>query len=190
MSTIDTPGTTFTPEDLLRMPDGEDYELVDGKLVERNMGLESSEIAGRIFFLIMLFLRTNRIGRLFPPDATYQCFSAAPNQVRKPDVSFIRLERLPGNRLPEGHCPITPDLVVEVVSPNDLFYEVEEKVEQYLAAGVPLVWVVHPRNRTVQVRRQRTAPQGPVSQLSEGDTISGENVLPGFTCEIREFFLP
>lgn len=190
MSTIDTPGTTFSPDDLLRMPDAAGYELVDGKLVERNMGLESSEIAAKIIILIGWFLREHRIGRLFSSEASYQCFPTAPNQVRRPDVSLIRLERLPAARLPEGHCPIAPDLAVEVVSPNDRVEELDEKVEEYLRAGVPLIWIVFPRTRSVQVRRPRTAPQGPVSQLGEGDTVSGENVVPGFTCEVREFFMP
>src|SRR5829696_8834539 len=49
--------TAFSPEDLLRMEDGINYELVDGKLVERHMGMESSEIAARIVLLIGIFLR-------------------------------------------------------------------------------------------------------------------------------------
>lgn len=177
----------ITPEELLRMPDGVDYELVDGKLVERNMGMESSEIAARILILIGIFLRDKRLGRLFGADASYQCFPD-PDKVRKPDVSFIRAERLLGDRILKGHCPIHPDLVVEVISPGDLAYEVEEKVAEYLAAGVPLVWVVNPPTRTVRIRRPRSSPQGIGSELAETDTITGEDVLPGFSCAVRDFF--
>src|SRR4051795_8542847 len=126
--TIAAPPKLFTPEDLLRLPDAVNYELVDGKLVERNMGMESSRVAARILALIAFFLRDGRQRLLFGADGSYQCFPEAPDKVRRPDVSFIRDGRLPGDRAPEGHCRIPPDLAVEVVSPNDLAYEVEEKV--------------------------------------------------------------
>lgn len=180
--------TTFTPEDLLLMEDGVNYELVDGKLVERHMGMESSEIALRIAFLIGLFLRDHPLGRLFGADASYQCFPDFPKKVRKPDVSFIRSQRLPDGRVPTGHCLVAPDLAVEVISPGDLAYEVEEKVSEYLQAGVPLVWVVNPPTRTVRIHRPRHSPRGPVAELTGDDAITGEDVLPGFTCAVREFF--
>jgi Uma2 family endonuclease len=186
--TIANPGSLFTPDDLLRMEDAVNYELVDGKLVERHMGMESSEIAARIVLLIGMFLRTQSVGRLFGADASYQCFSNAPKKVRKPDVSFIRSERVPGNRLPTGHCPIPPDLVVEVISPGDLAYEVEEKVAEYLDAGVPLVWIVNPPTRTVRIRRPKSSAHGSVAELSGDDVIDGEDVLPGFSCKVSEFF--
>ena len=93
------------------------------------------------------------LGWVAGADASYQCFPAAARQVRKPDASFIRIDRLPAGEEPEGHCPIAPDLAVEVVSPNDLYSEVEEKVDDYLAAGVRLVWVIDPPTRTAHVHR-------------------------------------
>lgn len=170
------------------MPDGNAYELIDGALVERNMGLESSEIAGRIIVLIGLFLRRRGLGRLFPPDAGYQCFAEDQNKLLRPDVSFIRSGRLPGNRVPKGWARIAPDLVVEVVSPNDIADEVEAKVNVWLGAGVSLVWVVYPTTRTVRVHRPRSSPQGRVSDLADSETLSGEDVLPGFACPVREIF--
>jgi Uma2 family endonuclease len=133
MTTMIQPAAV-TPEELLNLPDAVDYELVDGKLVERNMGFESSEIAARVLGLIWMFLHDHKLGRLFGADASYQCFPDAPGKVRKPDVSFIRAGRLPGDKSPLGHCPIHPDLAVEVVSPGDTFYEVENKVAEYLGA--------------------------------------------------------
>src|SRR5688572_14271280 len=103
------------------------------------MGMESSRIGMRIGVLLGAFLRDHPGGLLFGADAGYQCFPKSPSTVRKPDVSFVRSGRLAGNVAPEGHCRIPPDLAVEVISPNDLAYEVEEKVAEYLQAGVPLV---------------------------------------------------
>ena len=176
-----------TPDDLLNMPDAVGYELVDGNLVERHMGAESSEIALRIAFLIGLFLREHRSGRLFGSDTSYQCFADAPNKVRRCDVGFVRLERLAGGRPPKGHILVSPDLAVEVVSPNDTADEVEEKVTEWLDAGVVLLWVVYPTTRTVRIHRPRSSATR-VSDLVETDTITGENVLPGFTCTVKEFF--
>src|SRR4051794_13564335 len=158
MTTINAPATV-TPEDLLTMPDAVNYELVDGRLVERNMGMESSEIAIRIALLLGTFLRGHPLGRLFGADASYRCFPTAPGKVRKPDVSFIRTSRLPGGRAPRrGHCSIPPDLAVEVVSPDDEATELDQKVDEYLTAGVPLVWLVWPESRTVVVYRQPSSP--------------------------------
>ena len=178
----------ITPDDLLKLPDSVDYELVDGRLVERHMGMESSEIAARLVGLLIMFLRDHRLGRVFGADASYQCFPDAPQKVRKPDVSFVRAGRFPGDRAPKGHGKIPPDLAVEVVSPGDFSDEVEEKVVEYLAAGVPLVWVVHPTTRTVRVHRPASSPRGVVSQLGEGDALDGEDVLPGFSCPVKSLF--
>jgi Uma2 family endonuclease len=186
MSTA-TVRTHYTPEDLLRMPDGNRYELVDGQLVELNVSIWSSYVAGVIFQALYAFCRQNRLGWVLPEGTTFQCFPRAPALVRKPDVSFIRLERLSlAQATAEGHCPVVPDLMVEVVSPNDLAYEVDEKVQLYLDAGTRLVWVVNPQRRTVAVHR----PTSLGSILREQDELTGEDVVRGFCCRVGDFFEP
>jgi Uma2 family endonuclease len=172
----------------LRLPDAVGYELVGGKLAERNLGTESSEIAMRVAVRIGILLEEHQPGHLLGADAGFRCFPDAAGKVRKPDVSFIRAGRLARERPPKGHCRIPPDLAVEVVSPGDLVCEVEEKVAEYLAAGAPLVWVVHPPTRTVRVHRPRPSPEGRVSGLTDADTITGDDVLPGFACVVSRFF--
>ena len=177
------PAKTYTPEDLLSLPDAVNYELVDGNLVERNSGSESSVIAALIATVLNNFIRGKRIGLVFGADCGYQCFPDAPEEVRKPDVSVVASGRLPGDKPPKGHTKIAPNLAVEVISPNDLAYEIEDKVAEYLAAGVKLVWVVNPASRTVRVH------SGPNSGiLRSDDTITGGDVLPGFECRVAEFF--
>jgi Uma2 family endonuclease len=176
----------YTPEDLLRLPDGNRYELVDGRLVEHNMGYLSSWIAGTIHALLWTFCRAQNLGWVAPPGAGFQCFPGARNLVRRPDVSFIRRGRLPDERLPEGHVRIAPDLAVEVVSPNDTYYEVEGKVRDYLTAGVPLVWVVNPQTRTVRIHRAN----GSLADVRESEELTGEDVVPGYRCRVGEFFPP
>jgi Uma2 family endonuclease len=179
--------TLYTPEDLLKMPDGDFYELVDGHLVERKMSIWSSYVAGRIYGILDPFCQQNRLGWVFPEGTSFQCFPAAPAKVRRPDTSFIRLSRLSlAMARTEGHCPLAPDLAVEVVSPNDTAYEVDEKVQEFLGAGVPLVWVVNPEQRTVEIHR--AAGAGTI--LRENDEITGEDVIIGFRCRVGDFFLP
>ena len=173
----------YTPDDLLAMPDAVNYDLVDGQLVERTMGTESSWIGGELYRLLANHVLANRLGWVFPADAGFQCFPSAPEKVRRPDASFVRLDRLPGGP-PKGHCRVAPDLAVEVISPNELYSDVEEKIDEYLAAGVKLVWVVDPPHRGVRVHRA----DGSVADLRETDELSGEDVIPGFRCRVSDLF--
>jgi Uma2 family endonuclease len=174
----------ITPEQLLEMPGGDRYELIDGKLVERDMGAESSLVAAAIIRLLGDFVRTHDIGKVFATDCGYQIFPDRPKHVRYPDGSFIARGRLPGDKVPKGHLRIPPDLAVEVVSPNDTADEVETKRVEYLGAGVRLVWIVFPETRTVHVYRLA----GPSSTLTVGDELSGEDVLAGFSCRVSDLF--
>lgn len=174
----------YTPEDLLAMPDGHRFDLVDGHLVERNMGAESSWIAQQINRYLGNYAETSQQGLVLGPDCGYQIFSDDPNRVRFPDGSFIRSGRLPDDALPRGHIRIVPELVLEVVSPNDLAWEVDLKVTGYLQAGVPLVWVFYPDTRTVSVYRA----DGQAARLGVGETLSDAEVLPGFACPVADVF--
>ena len=185
MNTLLLPNS-FTPESLLALPDGDHFELVDGRLVEKTMSLWASYVAGEIDSVLRECCRGQRLGWVFTAEASYHCFPEHPNLVRRPDVSFIRLGRLPGEQLPEGHCPLSPDLAVEVLSPNDLADEIDRKVHQYLRAGVRLVWVVNPDVRTVRAHRA----DGTGSILGEDHELTGDDVLPGFRCPVRDFFRP
>src|SRR5262245_5022960 len=116
-----------TPEELLSMPEGHRYELIDGNLVERNMGAKSSLAAARIGRMVGQHVDSQGLGVVFGSDCGYQIFPQSPNRVRYPDGSYIARDRLPGGRVPSGHVRVPPDLAIEVVSPNDLADEVERK---------------------------------------------------------------
>ena len=179
------PVIRITPEELLEMPDSARYELVDGKLVERGTGFHSSRVGGLVFGLISNYGEGNGLGWAVPADASYQCFSD-PLKVRRPDASFVKRGRFPGEQFPQGHCPIAPDLAVEVISPNDNSNEIEEKLADYLDAGVSLVWVFYPRTRSVHVYRAN----GHLERLTEEHLLKGEDVIPGFSCMVSECFPP
>lgn len=178
--------TTYTPEDLLTLPDDRAYELVDGQLVEKQRGTKSSWVAVQLAHRLQRHLDRQPAALVFGPT-TYQCFPDSPNKVRRPDVSFIRPGRLPTEALPDGHCPIAPDIAAEVVPPDDTHTEVSKRTEDYLAAGVALVWIIDPDTRTVLVYR---AGGDAVGFLHENDELTGESVLPGFRCRVAEILPP
>ena len=186
MSTATATETRYTPEDLLAMPDGKSFELVHGQLVERNMGAESSQVGGRLFLRLGQFCEEHGLGMAWPADNGFQCFPHEPGLVRRPDVSVVRRGRLPGDVSPEGWVKIPPDLAVEVVSPNDRAGELEEKLDDYRKVRVPLIWVIYPKHAQGQVLRR----DGPPSELVEDDELSGEDVIPGFRCLLREILPP
>jgi Uma2 family endonuclease len=173
----------ITADQFLHMPENRGAELVDGHVVEKNTGSESSWIGGGLLVRIANFIRGKRLGRVFGAENGVAIWPERPNQVRKPDVSFVRHGRLPGDRVPKGWQVVVPDLVVEVVSPNDEVDEFERKLAEYRAAGVALIWVIYPGTRAAQVltptRRFDVFPDG---------SLDGGDILPGFFCSLPELF--
>jgi Uma2 family endonuclease len=176
----------YTPEDLLALPDAKGYELVDGHLVERHSSSLSSWVGGEVFSRLATFAEDNDLGTAWPAGHGIQCFPDAPSKVRRPNVSLIRRERFSLDELSEGYLRIPPDLIVEVISSKDLAREVEAKLDEYLRAGVRLVWVIDPNTRTVRVHRV----DGTAGRLRQEDELSGEDIISGFRCAVRDLFPP
>lgn len=176
--------THYTPEDLLALPDYGRFELLDGHLVERKMGAKSSYVATNLLGLVWHFVRSNNLGLIFQSDCGYQIFAEESSRVRFADGSFIRRGKLPEDRPPQGHCRVAPDVVIEAVSPNDTAYEIEDKIAQWLGAGVRLVWVLYPETQRMQVHRA----DGTVSKLQLEEPLLGEDVILDFQCQVAEIF--
>jgi Uma2 family endonuclease len=166
------------------VPDG--YELVDGRLVERAMGTESAWVGSEVNRRLGDHCTARKLGWVLGSDAGYRCFPKRPRLLRKPDVSFVRRGRFPGDRPPCGDSRIAPDLAVEVISPNDLAEAVQETVADYLTAGVRLVWVIYPTSRFAVAYR----PGGAAAWLAETDFLDGGDVVPEFRCRLGDVLLP
>lgn len=184
MSTIDA--VSFTCEDLLAMPDGGRYEVAAGRLVERHVSEDSDWISGEILSLLRNHTRTSGIGWVFGGERLFRCFPHDPTQGRRPDVSYLSADKLPDGPTSRGITPVPPDIAVEVVSPNDIAYDLAEKLTDYRLAGVPLIWVVYPNVRTVHVYVDGSEVP---SILHEDDELTGGQILPGFSVKVAELFL-
>lgn len=103
-----------------------------------------------------------------------------PDSVRGPDISYWTKERL--KEVPIGYIDIAPDMLVEVLSPSNTWKQIHKKLEEYFARGVRLVWVIAPEDRTLTI--YRTADEGRV--LHETAPVTGEDVLPGFSCRVSD----
>jgi Uma2 family endonuclease len=186
MTVAELPTTAITPEELLRIPGNATMELVDGQIVEKHVDVESSEIESLFTFHFQLYVHTKfRNAKVYPASLGYQCFPDEPLKIRRPDTTVILLDRLAKLADPNpGYMPIVPDLAVEVISPNDVVYDVDGKIQEYLAAGFPLVWVADPKARTVTVYPLNGRPV----IYTADDELSAEAVLPGFRCKVGDFF--
>lgn len=159
--------------------DLEGYEYVKGKLIPMAPPtMEHGEISMNLSFLLSLHVRENQLGRLYPADTDFKLG----DRLVKPDIAFVSTTRLPENK--RQASPVAPDLAVEVVSPTDIQYRVAEKAFAYLDAGTRLVWVVEPVGKTVTVYRSKTD----IKTLTSNDTLSGEDVVEGFSCQVAQLF--
>ena len=168
----------ITPEEFLEN-DFEGYEYVKGELVPMAPpSMEHGEISINIIRYLDLHVYTHQLGRLYTAETTFQL----EDRMVKPDVAFVSTDRLPENR--RKGSPVPPDLAVEIVSPTDMHYDVTEKAFAYLKAGTRLVWVIEPVAKTVMVYRSETD----FALLTCEDTLTGEDVVEGFTCPVAQLF--
>jgi Uma2 family endonuclease len=174
----------LTADQLAALPDdGSRFELVDGELhMMSPAGGRHGRIAGKLFLRIGNHVERHKLGETFAAETGF-LLQQNPDTVRAPDVSFVSYERLGEFADYPGYLPLAPDLVVEVVSPNDQSSEVESKANGWLQAGVPVVLVVDPQ--TSSIREYRSLDQ--IRVYSEG-VIGLEDILPGFKLGVGELF--
>lgn len=176
-------GDRMTADDLMTLPKQDArYELVHGELVViPPAGARHGQIGVRLVISLGTYVDAHGLGQVLGPDTGF-LLARDPDTVRAPDVSFIVASRVPAEGMSPGYVDGAPDLAVEVVSPSDTLYEVDEKVAEYLAAGTRLVWVVNPKRRTIAIH----APHAPITVLDEQDVLDGGDVVPGFRCAIAD----
>ena len=177
--------TLMTAEELLRLrDDGLRYELVKGELIAMTPASPShGKIANTLAFFLTSYVRQHQLGEVYAAESGFK-LAQDPDTVRAPDLAFIVQERIPPKEEQDGFWAVAPDLVAEVISPNDTAQDVQAKVIEWLATGVRLVWVVYPDERMVTEYRSPTQ----VRVLTTGDSLDGGDVVPGFTCPLSDLF--
>lgn len=175
----------FTAEELFHISTkGRRLELVKGNVYEMApAGGRHGYTAMNTEMILGGHVRANGLGRVFAAETGF-IIRRDPDTVRAPDVAFIAQSRLTVEEIPDSFIELVPDLVVEVVSPGDTRREVREKVEDWLRAGVRLVWAIYPATRTATVYRSLDD----ITHLTEDDFLDGEDVVPGFLSRLEELF--
>ncbi len=175
----------LTADDLWNMPDnGAGYELLRGELIPMPpSGQEHSNISVNLVVPLGAFVKAHRLGKITGADGGY-LLHQNPDSVRAPDIGFVQTSRLLQGKATKKYFDGAPDLAVEVISPNDVYDTVDEKVREFLDAGTRLVWVINPRRQTVTIFRADNT----ITALRDNDSLSGEDVLPGFSILIAELF--
>lgn len=158
------------------------WELINGKLFAvAPAGGVSSLTTARINGHVSSYLTKHPIGHAYSPDTGFILFPGR-DTVRSPDFAFVSHARLP--EIPETFIPLAPDLAVEVLSPSDRWADTLAKVAMYLQAGVLLVWVIDPANRTATIFQQEELP----ANIGEDGVLDGADILPGFTLPLAILF--
>ena len=181
-----TPIRLLTAEEFALLPspeDGSQQELVNGVVVTMPPpSFYHGQVCSKIDRKLGAFIDTHRLGWIASNDSGV-ILGRDPATVRGPDIAYWSRERMP---VPPqtGYAEIAPDLVVEVMSPSDVFTQMLRKVRQYQRAGVREIWIVVPDDRSLAVCRGGREELF----LSNGETLTGSEVLPGFSCLIAELF--
>ena len=178
---VSTPAL-LTAEDVERISlPGKQVELVRGRLIVREPpGSYHGAVAANLAYYLSDFVRRQALGTVFAQDTGFK-IAADPDTVRAPDVAFV--DRDQAADIPRrGYATLSPDLLAEVVSPDDRPADLLAKVADWLAGGTKIVWALDPERREARVYRQ----DGSLSVLGSDDSLDGEDVLPGFTCPLKD----
>jgi Uma2 family endonuclease len=175
----------LTAEEFLLLPDtGRPMELVRGRIVMMNVPYyRHGKICGRIVRIVGNFVEEGDLGTVISNDAGV-ITERGPDSVRGADVAYYSYQRVPKDADPDGYPEVAPEIVFEVRSPSDRSKPVQEKLAEYLNAGVLVVCVVEPADQSVDVHY----PGRPVATLTIDQELVFPEILPGFSLPLQRLF--
>ncbi len=172
-----------TGDDLLAMGDIGPCELVDGRIVAMSpTGAEHGLWESRIGRLLGNFVEARRLGWVLTGEVGVYT-RRNPDRVRGADAVFLSRHRSP-TPPSKGYLEVPPDVVVEVISPDDRWQHIREKIEEYFAMGVGRVWIAEPDTRSLLVYRSPTD----VTRYGPGDEVLGDEVLAGLALAVDDIY--
>lgn len=174
-----------TADDLDRISKEEGvFEVVNGELVEvPPVGNYETLLEVELIAALREFVSGKVPGVLLSGGARFR-LERDPDLVRGPDVSFTSKARLPGSPFEKGYFDLAPDLAVEIVSASNPSSYHEQKVSEYLDAGVRMVWVIYPRTQTAYLYTSKDA----VQRIDENGELDGGEAVPGFKMRLGDLF--
>lgn len=180
-----TPSNVSTAADLFALPaDGNCYELIEGALhMMSPAGNEHGNVAMAIGASLFNHVKKCALGKVYAAETGF-LIASNPDTVRAPGAAFVSTDLLDSNESVPGYLALAPNLVVEVVSPNDVFSEVEDKVAQWLDAGSQMVVVANPKDQTLRIYRDRDS----IQILKLGDTFDSGSVCSNWIIEVADVF--
>lgn len=143
-------------------------------------GARHGRVGARLLTFINYHVFKHDLGVVYGPDTSFKM----ERNERLPDISFVSINRIPEEGDPEGIWQIAPDLAVEVISPNDIYTKVMNKVFDYLDEGVKQVWLIYPERKLLTIYSSMTESE----TLTENDLLTCEELLPGFSCKVGDLF--
>lgn len=158
----------------------ENSELLDGRIsLTPPPGDEHGRVADEIRHHLSLFDPKRQLGRVWMNSR----FQLNDKTALAPDLAFVLAARVPPRAT--GVVTCVPDLAVEIVSPTDEPKDIKAKIEIYLAAQTPLLWLIYPTKKRVDIYR---VGQTAAETLGLADILSGENIIVGFQLPIKNLF--
>lgn len=177
-----------TAEHLANMPaDGNRYELIQGELrMMSPAGFRHGRIAMRLGSLLEQHVQQHSLGFVTAAEMGF-LLARNPDTVRAPDVAFVRADRLDESNASDdfsGYLPVAPDLVGEVMSPNDSLRDADENSLFWLDHGSLMALVIDPGKQTIRVHE----PDRPLVVLQIAESLRAEHVVAGWTLRLADLF--
>lgn len=158
-------------------------ELVRGEIRRFAPGtIAHSMVSTRAAFALGTWNRDARLGHVLVNAGIVVARNR--DTVRGADALFISYDRLPASPPRRGYLEVPPELVVEVLGEDDSWSHIEQKVAEYHALGVDLVWVADPHTQTVRAYPRGETP----GVLQSTDELDGGTLLSGFRCRVADLF--
>lgn len=175
--------SSITGDELFKQGDIGRVELVKGRIVSMSpTGYAHGYVEGNFYRALHAFVHQHKLGRVLVGEVGIYT-DRNPDTVRAADLIYISNERMAQVESP-SYLDVAPELIVEILSPDDRWSDLMEKLDEYFTIGVPAVWVADPRTRDVYVYRSLTNAQ----RFMESDVLTGGDVLPGFEVPVAELF--